>query len=202
MTGVQTCALPIFSMTIKMANLGQGAGGSTTVNVTTSSLEVKINSYFNNATDLSRAATIIHEAFHCQLLSWFREAIVNNDASRKQQLASDYGYLFSTEIISMDSSLAYIVNGGDPTQHQDMINRYKSIIAEAIYIFAKAKSIPNVTLDYCQDLAWAGTFDSKAFANLSTTNQDRIIERVNAERDPYGNNVNVNSVTPKGNICP
>lgn len=185
-----------------MANLGQGKGGTTKANVTTSSFDVKVNNYFNNATDLSRAATIIHEAFHCQLMSWFREAITNNDASRKQQLATDYGYLFSTEILSMDSSLSYIVNGGNPTQHQDMINRYRSVIADAIYVFAQAKGIPNVTLDYCKDLAWTGTFDSKAFANLSTTDKERILGRVNAERDPYGNNVNINSVTPKGNICP
>jgi hypothetical protein len=83
-----------FSMTIKMSDLGSGVGGNTVPNVSTNSFNVNLNSHFNNATDLAMATTIIHEAFHCQLMSWFREAVSNNDVTTKQQLAAAYGYLF------------------------------------------------------------------------------------------------------------
>lgn len=190
-----------FSMTIKMGDLGLGAGGSTTPNVTTNDFNVTLNSVFNDRTDLSYAATIIHEAFHCQLMSWFRETIRDNNQTVKEQLASDYGYLFSSEMISMDSSLAAIVNGGNPTQHQDMVNRYKDKIAEALYQFSQSKGI-NIDMDYCKDLAWTGTFDSRAFNNLPFNTRERILERVNAEIDPTGSkNINVSEATPKGKSC-
>jgi len=191
-----------FSMTIKMADLGAGVGGGTTPNVATSDFDVKLNSYFDDATDLALATTVIHEAFHCQLMSWFREAVVNNDQARKEQLAADYGYIFSQEILNMDSSLVAIVNGGNATQHQDIVNRYKDMIAEALFQFAQAKSI-NADLNYCKDLAWSGTFDSRAFQALSFNEQQRIIERVNAEKDPTGDKgINTTIASPKGHPCP
>jgi hypothetical protein len=190
-----------FSMTIKMADLGAGTGGITTPNVKTSDFSVKLNSFFGEATDLALATTILHEAFHCQLMSWFREAITNNDQTRKEQLATSYGYLFSTEIINIDSSLAAIVNGGNATQHQDIVNKYKGMIADALYQFAQTKGI-NIDLSYCEDLSWSGTFDSKAFQDLSENDQQRIIERVNAEKDPDGSKgINTTSTSPKGNPC-
>ena len=131
-----------FSMTIKMDNNsnwgynGQAPeGGHTVTNISSNSFEVYLNSYYSNVTDLGTAATIIHEAFHCQLMNWYRKAITNNDQARREQLASEYGYLFPPDF-NTDSSLNYIVNGGNPTQHQDMINRYQNTIAEALYQFA------------------------------------------------------------------
>jgi hypothetical protein len=73
--------------------------------------------------------------------------------------------------------------------------------AEALFQFAQAKAI-NANLDYCKDLARSGTYDSRAFKDLSKTDQDRIIERVNAEKDPYARNgINTSSASPKGNPC-
>ncbi|MES2372231.1 MAG: hypothetical protein V4557_06605 [Bacteroidota bacterium] len=203
-----------FSMTVKMdtnATWGMNGrapdGAFTKTNITSSNFEVFINSYYANSTDLGMAATIIHEAFHCQLMNWYREAIVNNDQPRREQLAADYGYLFPPDF-NTDSSLNYIVNGGNATQHQDMINRYQQVISTALYQFALANNI-SVDLNYCKDLSWTGTFDSKAFRSLSSSTQDRIRERVYAEKDPYavltdqtGNySINTNSITPKGKPC-
>jgi hypothetical protein len=190
-----------FSMTLKMADLGQGSGGITYSNISSSEFEVKINSYFNEATNLALATTIMHEAFHCQLMSWFREAIINNNQVLKEQLAAQYGYIFSQEIISIDSSLAPIVHGGNTTQHQDIVTRYKDLISEALFQFAQSKGI-DVDLNYCKDLAWSGTFDSRAFQELPYNDQLRIVNRVNAEKDPSGNKeININEYKAKGHQC-
>jgi hypothetical protein len=104
-------------------------------------------------------------------------------------------------MISLDSSLAFIVNGGNATQHQDIVNRYKDIIADALYQFAQSKGI-SIDLNYCKDLAWSGTFDSKAFKDLPYSDQERILERVNAEKDPTGDKgVNTTDAEPKGHPC-
>jgi hypothetical protein len=172
-----------FSMTIKMdynsnwGNNGQAPrGGYTVENISSNSFKVCLNNYYSNVTDLGTAATIIHEAFHCQLMNWYREAIVNNDQARREQLAFEYGYLFPPDF-NTDSSLNYIVNGGNATQHQDIINRYQNTIAQALYQFALSKGI-SINLDYCKDLAWTGTFDSYAFNALPYNTQARIRDRV------------------------
>ncbi len=190
-----------FSMTLKMTDLGASKGAQVRPNILTSNFDVEINSYFNNATDLSLVTTIIHEAFHCQLMSWYREAVVNNDIARQQQLASQYGYLFSKEIIDLNNDFISIINGGNSTHHNDIVLRYKNLIANALFEFAQAKGI-NVNLDYCRDLALAGTFDSKAFSDLTINEKNRIIDRVNAEKDPYGEkNINSQNETTKGRPC-
>ncbi len=192
-----------FTMNLKYENLNSLAGGETPSNITSDTLLVRINSLYNKATDLALASTIIHEAFHCQLLSWYRIALNQNDTAMKRQLAEEYGYLFSEETISVDSTLRYIVNQGQAAQHQDFVNRYIGLIADALYEFAQAKQISGITLDYCKDLAWAGTFDSNAFLALDQTTRVRILDRVNAEKDPDGSKqVNENYSTPKGHICP
>lgn len=198
---------PSFNMTLKMENINTSSctgcnpeGGHTNTNISDNNFKVFINGYYTDATNLSVAATIIHEAFHCQLMDWFRQAQIDNDTALQNQLARDYGYIFTTQLTNIDSSLAAIVNGGNATQHQDMVNRYKSLISEALYEFAQAKGI-SVTHAYCDDLAWAGTFDSNAFHALSSSDQTRIIEIVNAEKDPNGNTINLNNDPYKGHPC-
>jgi hypothetical protein len=193
-----------FSMTLTMEDLGKKSGGETKPNVSTNDFKVSINKYFNQATDLALATTIIHEAFHCQLMSWFREAVKNNNLALQQELATQYGYLFTSEILSSDSNLSHIVNGMNKTQHQDIVNRYKDMIASALLEFAKARGIENIDIEYCKDLAWSGTMDSKAFEDLKDDDKERIIDRVNAEKDPMRNkglNDKDKDVDSKGSPC-
>ncbi len=216
--------VPTFRMTLKKyVNSGWDQSGNTptppegaitTTNYTTNIFNVAINRYFSDCTDLGLAATIIHEALHCQLMNWYRLAYFSPDStSIRISLATQFGYLFPPPSISAstDSMLRFIINGQNPTQHQDMILRYKNNVANALYEFALSKGI-NVTLQYCQDLAWTGCFDSKAFADLSTADKDRIKDRCFAEKDPYSNltftdnnnltyTVNSNSYPHKGHPC-
>ncbi len=198
-----------FSMTIKMdyRDTWQGefapSGARTVFNTTSNQFEVFLNSYYNNVTDLGTASTIIHEAFHCQIMNWYREA----DAASKKQLATEYWYLFPPDSISI-SDLQAVINGGNETQHEFMANRYRNIIAEALYQFAQSKGL-SVDLDYCKDLAWGGIFDSEAFKKLSKNTQKDIRGKCNAEKDPYAElsdpngdyTVNSDNITPKGSPC-
>ncbi len=204
---------PNFHMTLKMytnsswgSNSQAPEGGYTALNTTSNNFNVFLNGYYTYITDLGTACTIIHEALHCQLMNWYRE-VTTGDTARRNQLARDYGYIFPPDY-SADSSLIAIVNGGTTAEHQDIINRFQNAVAEALFQFAQSRGI-SVTLDYCKDLAWTGTFDSKAFLDLSYTVQERIRDRVLAEKDPHSllsdptgtYTVNANQITPKGTAC-
>lgn len=162
-------------------------GAITTENINTNVFNVKINKYYERCTDLGLAATIIHEALHCQLLNWYRLAYFSPDSTAiRISLATQYGYLFPPPNISVttDSVLRAIVNS-QAAQHQDMVIRYKNDVGNALYQFALSKNI-NVDLAYCMDLAWTGCFDSRAFTTMNTQNErDRIYNRCMAEKDPY-----------------
>ncbi len=199
---------PSFTMNIKNEYLGLDAngnpprGGRTNFNIASNQFDVFINSYYDDKTDLSIAGTLIHEAMHCQIMNWFREASLNGNTQLQVDLANQYGYIFSKEISGISNNLADIVFGLNPTQHQEMVTKYNTLIATTLYDFAINKGLNNVTLADCEDLAWAGTFDSKAWGNLSGTDQTRILNKVNAEKDPNGTkNLNNNNSSSKGKNC-
>ncbi len=167
--------------------------GAFTVNNTTSNVfNVLINKYYNNCTDLGLAATVLHEALHCQLLNWYRLAYSSPDSiATRIYLASNYGYLFPPPPINghEDSVLRNIIDGQNPTQHNDMILRYKNDVGSALYQFALKKNI-NVDLGYCMELAWTGCFDSKAYKDMRIqypSDAARIKNRCLAEKDPFSN---------------
>jgi len=189
--------------------------GAITIETTNgTNFTVFINKYYSDCTDLGLAATIIHEAMHCYLLNRYRAAYFSPDSTAiRIALATEWGYLFPPLPInpSFDSILSVIINGQNPTMHNDMILRYQTLVADALYQFALAKGI-SIDSAYCRDLAWSGCFDSKAFANIpSPTDKTRIKNRCSAEKDPYnsisytdGNGtfyVNENAYPEKGNPC-
>jgi len=189
-----------FDVTLKMTGLGPFEGGNTTLNFTDFDYKVNINNYFNDATDLSVACTIIHEIFHAQIYAWFRQCYTLNDTAKQRELINKWGYMFTGEF-SFDSSLAYIAS--NPTnQHQAIATRYKDFIGEALFKFAQARGI-STTLEYCKYLAWSGCQGSNAFAALGSTAGNAINIMINAEKDPDGyNGLNTSPPqAPVGNRC-
>lgn len=188
---------------------GAPPGAIQNQNLTTNNFVININGYYENTTDLGFAATIIHETFHSYIMNQFRLAHMINDSATKIFIAVNFGSIFTREIIALDSALSLVIDGGNPAQHQYMLERYQSSIAQSLRQFALSKGI-NISLDYCRDLAFTGCFDSRAFLNLSPGDRDRIKDRVNAEKDPYSNlmdptnnyGLNINGVAPKGTPCP
>lgn len=152
-----TSLISEFDMKLKLENLGNSLGGAMILNVNNNKFNVKINSFFDNATDLSVVSTIIHEAFHCQLINWYRITYLLGDTIKMNNLALNYGYIFSKESIDWNSNLAAIVYGANgANMHQDIAISYRNMVGETIYQFALAKGITNLTLQQCKKLAWSG----------------------------------------------
>lgn len=174
-------------------------GGQTNaVSQSIDSFDIGINTYYNNATDLSLAATIIHECFHAQLTQWVKQALLNHDTARQHELAALFGSVF-TQDFKFDSTAYNIALFGN-TQHELIAANYRNIVSQALKEFALKKNI-NVTTSTCDLLAWAGLVGSQAFNSLSLTQQDYIKDIINAERDPYGATVNLAQQGYHGHPC-
>lgn len=184
-------------------------GGQTIFNTQSDTFEVKINTYYENITDLGLAATILHEAFHCQLLYWFRHAAILNDTSLQNQLARDYGYIFKAQFVNLDSNLLQII-ASQPvsSQHHTMAINFNKMVAQALQNFGLKKGIV-APFSFYEKLAWTGLLDSKAFDALANSRKDAIKDIIFAEKDPYstilnpvGAPLNYEGVNKKGHPCP
>ncbi|MBK9380966.1 MAG: hypothetical protein IPN39_06530 [Chitinophagaceae bacterium] len=149
---------PAFNMNIKMENVGPNnsvwpEGGHSDFVFGANTFDVFINGYYQNATDLSIAATILHEALHCQLYYMYNESL--NNPAILSELATTYGIIFP-DVFQGNSSLEAIINGLNPAQHQAIIELFSTHLSEALYQFAQAQGI-QITKNECKDLAWAGT---------------------------------------------
>lgn len=195
-----TASIYPFDMNIKMQALPLSEGGNTVPNFANFNYQVKLNSVFNDATDLAVAVIIMHEAFHCQLMAWHRQTFLLNDTAKRRELVEKYGYLFTNEYINLDSNLIAIATGPGPLQHQDIAIRYRNTIGEALHQFALAKGI-YVSLDYCKALAWSGCQDSRAFLALPQSERDDLNNLISAEKDPYGLTINVTQHPYVGHPC-
>ena len=184
-------------------------GGQTIYNLNSDTFDVKINKYYSKATDLAVASTILHEAFHCQLMYWVRHAEILNDTALKNQLARDYGYVFESGLIASDSNLLNIITAQPVTaQHQTMAVKFINLIAGALQNFGLKKGII-VPYSYYEKLAWSGMTDSKAFKLLGSTEIQEIKNAIFSEKDPTsqkldpdGNPLNSLFIQPKGLPCP
>ncbi|MFN0081357.1 MAG: hypothetical protein ACKVOM_02475 [Ferruginibacter sp.] len=74
------------------------------------------------------------------------------------------------------------------------------MIANALFNFAQKKGII-VSYNYCKDLAWEETFDSRAFLALPQPRKETIVNRINTEKDPNGHSINIDQNPYFGNKC-
>ncbi|RZK24412.1 MAG: hypothetical protein EOO43_07530 [Flavobacterium sp.] len=184
-------------------------GGETIGTIHSDTFNVRINKYYNKATDLAIAATIIHEAFHCQLINWVRRVELLGDTAQKNELARKYGFIFERGLVASDNNLIYVIaNAPITVQHQTMANNFINEIAAALKNFGDKKGI-SAPIDYYKKLAWSGCIDSKAFETLDNISQNEIRKVIFAEKDPAsqkldpdGTPLNSTFTTPKGHRCP
>jgi hypothetical protein len=208
---------PTYQMTVLMdysdnwqlTNLGWNRPKSASTTAQTNLLspfQVKMNSYYPHASDLSMVATILHETLHCQFLAWAAQS--NGDTAFQNQLYRQYGYIY-LDAANIAPSIMLIVNGNDPTQHAEMANRYVDSLAAGIYKYAITKDY-NVNLNYCRDLAWAGLQTTLAYENfLLPADKIRISETIDRELSPFvtmytpdqSPGVNSNQLSAKGRRC-
>ena len=174
------------NITFKSADLGSKEGGHTDQNYTTNNYAITINSYWQNASTLSKAATILHEMVHAQLMNWYRQAVNENDYSKKQYLVSNY-YLFfdSADIANYpDQAFIKLMNDNQLGQHQIMtFGNFRDALSNTLLQFANSID-PNTTVTklYTDDLAWTGTYDAKGFTTLPLSEQERLRGIIEGER--------------------
>jgi hypothetical protein len=136
--------------------------------------------YLNTATNLSVAATAIHEIVHTYFLWNLQDGTV--PANQSSEIYQEF--LAENEVLYKDG------RGGDgDVQHNLMGEKYQYAIATMLLGYAVGEGItspdPNRTLQqYCQDLAWSGLTETSAFTSKSGAEKERILKVINNEKDP------------------
>ncbi len=191
------------NITVKTTNQGPSQGAETITNYLTNNFIINMNSYFTDATTLSKAASLLHEAIHANLMYLYQNAVVDNNAVAVQQIETDFILFLDSTKVANNPNLSYteLMNQNSIGQHQIMTFQHvRDAMASTLFSFAQ-KLDPNtpVDLNYCKKLAWTGTNDSKGYKNLSSYDQDDIQDVISGER---GNNLNQSSYSQLGKTCP
>jgi hypothetical protein len=178
-----------WNVTIGTLGYNNPANTTGTVNANTQTVTSTINSsYLNTSTNLSLVKTLIHECFHAYLVSVYRY----------RNIDTSYVNLLNTYYSQFNN------NSNDAHHHffaqQNIVNE----IATAILEYGINNGYPNLTLQYCQDLAWSGLQGTNAYNNLPISDQERIqsvlfAEFLNSNTTPE----NILGLTPVGvPVCP
>jgi hypothetical protein len=190
-------------ITIKTTDQGPSQGAETMTNYLTNDFKINMNSYFSSATTLSKAASLLHESVHANLMYLYQRAVRDNDLIAKQQIETDFLLFFDSTKIAANPDLSYInlMNQNQIGQHQIMtFKNVRDAMANALLSFAKSLD-PNTSVDlaYCKKMAWTGTGDSRGYKNLPQSVKDDIQDVISGERGNNPDQVNFNQI---GKVCP
>jgi len=148
---------------------------------------IVLNEDFPNATSLSREASILHEYVHAYFNILYDDWKNNGNTNAYD----DYPVLKS---YYLKDPAPYWGDSQD-AHHEQIADSFVDNIAAAIQ-----ELNPDLTPEYCRDLAWAtmqGTAAYNSDAYLTLTERDRIGKERAAERD----NQETGIYKPKGNPC-
>lgn len=140
--------------------------------------------YINVSTELSWARTIMHEAFHAYLVSVYRYRDIDQSyVNLLNQYFDDFNYY-----------------ANDTHHHIFAETTIVSEISTALKEYGTLKGY-NLTQQFCDDMAWGGLNETAAFLALPSTQRERILCTIAAERND--SDVNTLSIAPIGNSpCP
>jgi hypothetical protein len=133
----------------------------------------------DEATELSLARTMMHEAVHAYLNSYF----ANDPAAANKA----YPELVDDWVTAKNPNFNTI-------QHNEMVRSFVEDIANSLKEFGISRNY-NLSDQFYNDLAWGGLTETDAFEELDQTDIDRITDRLNAEltSQTVGNEVPSNS---------
>ncbi|KAF0210287.1 MAG: hypothetical protein FD178_3672 [Ignavibacteria bacterium] len=185
---------PGFSSTIKSANLGAGVGGQTSASLNPgNNYPITINTYYSDASTLSRAATILHELAHAQLLALFNNAVRGGDTASQRFVLENFGYVFNNDQ-PITSNFAFQINNNQG--HDAIAAQYIGPLAGVLYEYATSQGL-SVTAQYCQDLMWSGLQNTTGYESQSWSVKTRIADAIEVERT----GTNGNNDSRKGSTC-
>ncbi|NCI50489.1 hypothetical protein GWC95_11185 [Sediminibacterium roseum] len=192
---------PDFSTVIKTANLGNSRGGTTNMNTTSQGdYEITINSNFDGTiTTLSKAASLLHEMAHAQILALYNKAVTLGDTASQRYVAENFGYVIKDDVDAMNTfGFWYNLNGDTHNVIQmQYIGPFSGILNE----FASKEGI-TVSSQYIQDLLWSGLQQTWAFQDMDESERKRIQGRIDAEKTGTGLDQWGTPIEPVGKKCP
>lgn len=164
--------IPGYDWKIKSGTLPISHNGETS-SMTGGALTIIDVGKFVNGTDLALARTIMHEAVHAYLVSYFR----NNAAQANQ----DYATMVQEYSAMRRPNL-------NTAQHDEITRSFKDDIAAALTEFGDARNYTfskATTKSECySDMAWGGLEQTRAYKALPQSTKDRIRDTIIAEQ--YG----------------
>lgn len=134
---------------------------------------------FSEATDLTWARTLLHEAVHAYLYQYFR---VNNQnfIDNYPKMVEDYGRL----------------NNWNDVHHEEIARSLVTSIGLSLEEYGKSQGY-NLSSQFYKDLAWGGLQETSEFKNrLSSVEKDRINDVIQIEL--LGKDKDSNTRTQKG----
>ena len=165
--------------TLRTGVLAQNTLGSTISNFSNHNVFTTFDpQQLQNATDLFVMRLMMHESVHAYLVAYFE-----NDPTKA---GVDYPGLI--EAFARQSS-----SQQNNTQHNLTVTDFKNDIGQVLYTYSTQLGY-NVSLQYCQDLAWGGLQNTAAWQALSQSEKNRIFTALNQELS----GVNAKGLKPSG----
>ncbi|WP_293304099.1 hypothetical protein [Pedobacter sp. UBA5917] len=183
-----TMETPGFNWVLKDGTLSEGTNGQTQLyDRTAKSVTTTFDSEkFKNASDLAIMRTILHEAAHAYLVTYF--------ANDTQHANEEYVYLFERYTSAKHGDL-------NDEHHNQFTRSFVLDIAVTLREYGDTKGYTfssNFAKEmFYGDLAWGGLTDTDAFLKLPLNERTRIKNTLNSEQ--YGKDSSGNDMPHKGN---
>lgn len=182
--------IPGYDWKIKSGTLPISINGRTNPMTGGAVTVIDVNKYANG-TDLSLARTIMHEAVHAYLVSYFK-----NDPLRANL---EYSIMLQEYTSLKNPDL-------NAVHHDEIVRQFKADIAGSLTEYGTARgytfSSSQEKVQFYSDMAWGGLSETRAFKALSAAEKLRIENTLLIEQ--YGVNSNGDPQTKKGRAtgCP
>lgn len=150
------------SGTIKGPAVGNTSSSFNLVSGTTTIFD---SQKYPNATELSWARTMLHESIHAYLVTYFRLDGINANI-KYSEMIRDWSNKINPDL--------------NEIQHNEIARSFVKSLGEALEVYGISQGY-NLSKEFYQDMAWAGLQDTKAFIELSSTEQKRILDTIATE---------------------
>jgi hypothetical protein len=173
---------PYYNWEVKSGSLNGGTGQTespSSYNPTNASITTTFDSQaWKNATNLSWARTILHEAIHAYLASYYN---INrpNWIATYPEMVEDWG----------------VLQNWNGVHHEEFSRNLVIPIAVALESYGINKGY-NLSKQFYEDMAWAGLQDTAAFKALPSSVQKRILDTIATELT--GKDIDENTKEQKG----
>lgn len=156
-----------YNWTVESGSIKGPAAGNTSssFNMVSGTTTVFDSQKYPDVTELSWARTILHESIHAYLVTYFRLDGINANI-KYSEMIRDWSNKINPDL--------------NEIQHNEIARSFVKSIGDALEVYGISQGY-NLSKEFYQDMAWAGLQDTKAFKELSSTEQKRILDTIATE---------------------